>query len=92
MSRTLAGLSALAVLAACAMPPQGVGPQDLKNFDEAVASVGCTLVTEADYLPVELQTGLTLEQLQEIAAFKVAAKEAVKLENGGIKLITGACA
>ena len=51
-------LPALALTAACAMPPEGTDEQDLANFDAAVASVGCDLRTESEYLAVELQTGL----------------------------------
>lgn len=85
-------LAGLALVSACAMPPEGVTPQDLAAFDEAVASVGCELVGESDYLPVELQTGLTREQVIQTAAYRVAAEEAVHLEGGGVRLITGACA
>ncbi len=92
MIRVTAGLSTLALLGACAIPPQGVTQTDLQFFDEAVASIGCSLETEADYLPVELQTGLTRETVQKIAAFKVAADQAETLPSGGIKLTTGACA
>ncbi len=90
--RVFAPLAGIGLLTACAMPPDGVTKEDLVAFDEAVASIGCELVGESDYLPVELQTGLTREQVIETAAFRVAAEEAVKLENGGVRLITGSCA
>jgi hypothetical protein len=90
--RLVLPLAGLALVSACAMPPEGVTPQDLAAFDEAVASVGCALVGESDYLPVELQTGLTREQVIQTAAYRVAAEEAVQLESGGVRLITGACA
>ncbi|MBM2322395.1 MULTISPECIES: hypothetical protein [Marivita] len=91
-ARFFAPLAGLGLLAACAMPPEGVTPVDLVAFDEAVASIGCDLVGESDYLPVELQTGLTREQVIQTAAFRVASEQAVKLENGGVRLITGSCA
>ena len=75
--------------ATLAMPPDD--PRH-DAFDEAVASIGCDLVDETDYLPVELQTGLTREQVIEVAQFRLAAEQAVSLSNGGIRLITGACA
>ncbi|WP_338548472.1 hypothetical protein [Roseovarius phycicola] len=87
----LATSGALA-LAGCAVPPQGTTAQDVTSFEAAVASIGCVLHTEADYLPVELQTGLTREQTQSMAAYVLTAKRAVRLENGGVKLTTGACA
>ena len=90
--RVFTPLAALGLLAACVMPPEGVSQEGLVMFDEAVASVGCELVGESDYLPVELQTGLTREQVLKTAAFRVASEQAVKLENGGVRLITGACA
>ena len=85
-------LASLVAVAACALPPQGVTEADLVAFDEAVASVGCDLVDDSDYLPVELQTGLSREKVIEVAEFRVAAEQAVALSNGGIRLITGACA
>ena len=90
--RVFAPLAGIALLTACAVPPEGVTQVDLVAFDEAVASIGCDLVGESDYLPVELQTGLTREQVVQTAAFRVAAEEAVRLENGGVRLISGACA
>ena len=90
--RIIAPLAGLSLLAACAMPPEGVTPAGLVAFDEAVASIGCDLVGESDYLPVELQTGLSREQVLQTAAYRVANEEAVRLEDGGIRLITGACA
>lgn len=90
--RPLVCLAAVGLVAACALPPQGVTPQDLQNYDEAVASIGCELVVESDYLPVELQTGLTRQQVLEISQYKIAVEQAVKLESGGVKLVTGACA
>ena len=90
--RFLAPLAGLGLLAACAMPPEGVTPAGLVAFDEAVASIGCDLVGESDYLPVELQTGLSREQVLQTAAYRVANEEAVRLDDGGVRLITGACA
>ncbi|MFP7570796.1 hypothetical protein [Marivita sp. S2033] len=92
LSRSLALIPAVGLLAACEMPPQGVTPDDLANFDMAVASIGCDLVSESDYLPVELQTGLTREQVIETAQFRLATDAAVQLDNGGIRLISGPCA
>ena len=85
-------LGAAVVLAGCAMPPQGTSPQDIANYEAAVASIGCTLVTEPDYLAVGLQTGLTREQLLGMTQYQLAARRAESLPEGGIKLITGVCA
>ena len=92
MIRVLPALGALGLVAACAMPPKGVTQQDMASFDAAVASIGCELVGESDYLPVELQTGLTREQVVEMAQFRVATEAAVALDSGGVRLITGDCA
>ena len=92
MTRHLIVLASLGLLAACAIPPQGVSTQNIAEFDAAVASIGCRLVTEADYLPVELQTGLSRQQVLDIAKYKLAADQAESLESGGIVLTTGACA
>ncbi|ETX14522.1 NADH dehydrogenase [Roseivivax halodurans JCM 10272] len=85
-------LPALALTAACAMPPEGTDEQDSANYDAAVASVGCDLRTESEYLAVELQTGLTRAQLQEMSDYKVANGAAQRFENGGVRLVTGTCA
>ena len=91
-TRLLALFTALGFVAACALPPQGVTQQDLANFDLAVASIGCDLIGESDYLPVELQTGLTRQQVIDTAQFRLATDAAVQLENGGVRLVTGDCA
>ncbi len=80
------------LLSGCALPPDGVNQQNIADYEVAVASIGCRMVSEADYLPVELQTGLTREQTRAITAYQVAAERAVKLPGGGVKLTTGACA
>jgi len=85
-------MSGAVALAGCAVPREGTRAQDVTSFEAAVASIGCVLRTEADYLPVELQTGLTREQTQAMAAYVLSADRAVRLENGGVKLTTGACA
>ncbi|WP_235940212.1 MULTISPECIES: hypothetical protein [unclassified Salipiger] len=92
MIRVSAALCALGLLAACAMPPKGTDEQDLMAWDDAVTSIGCELVSESDYQPVELQSGLSRTQVQEIAAYKVKTEEAVPSETGGVRLVTGSCA
>jgi hypothetical protein len=92
MKKIAMAFAALGLTAACGVPPQNVSPDDLVAFDEAVASIGCDLVAESDYLPVELQTGLTREKVIEVAQYRVANEQAVNLSNGGVRLKTGACA
>ncbi|WP_353472595.1 hypothetical protein PVT71_00800 [Salipiger sp. H15] len=92
MIRVSAALAALGLLAACAMPPKGTDEQDLMAWDDAVTSIGCALVSEGDYQPVELQTGLTREQVQDIASYKVKTEQAVPTDTGGVRLVTGSCA
>ncbi|SMX36633.1 hypothetical protein [Maliponia aquimaris] len=91
MKKTLFALVAAMPLAGCVLP-EGVAEEDLAVFDAAVASIGCDLVDESDYLPVELQTGMPREKLISIAQYKVEQKQAVSLSNGGVRLLTGACA
>lgn len=90
MKRPLTAVALLALTAAC-IPPQGVTETDLAAFDAAVASVACTLETERQYLAVELQTGMPREKLMEVAQYRISRKEAVALESGGVRLVTGAC-
>jgi len=85
-------LPVLGLSAACAMPPQGVPTDAVTAYDAAVASIGCNMRTEQDYLPVELQTGMTREQVLAMTSYKIANKQAVKLPDGTVQLKTGACA
>lgn len=84
----LAGL----LVTGCALPPEGTTSGDVAQFQAAVATVGCQLVSEAEYLPVELQTGLSRAQTTQLAGYMVASNRAVRLSTGGIRLTTGACA
>lgn len=88
----VAALAALALMAGCALPPQGVSKEDIALYDAAAASLGCTMVTEPDYLAAGIQTGLQRQQLLDITAYKLSSGGAVRLPDGGIKLTTGACA
>ena len=80
-----------ALVAACAAPPTGVPVDAVSAYDDAVASIGCVMRSDKDYLPVEIQTGMTREQVIQMTAYKLANKQAVKLEDGSVKLTTGAC-
>ena len=92
MRKTVFAGACLGLTAACALPPQGVSRQDIAAYDTAVASVGCNLVGESDYLPVEFQTGLTRQQVLDITTYKLSSGGAARLADGGVKLTTGACA
>ncbi|WP_417523816.1 hypothetical protein [Marinovum sp.] len=86
-------LSPVLALAGCMdMPPSGTGIEDLAAYDAAVATVGCQLVTEADYGAVQFQAGLTREQTIAITEQRLARDEAVRLDSGGVRLISGSCA
>lgn len=89
-----AALAAAALLpvAACEAPPEGTTPEDIARYEAAVASIGCVLHGESDYLPVELQADLTRQQSTEITAYMLATDKAERLPEGGVKLTTGACA
>jgi len=92
MRKTVFAGACLGLTAACALPPKGVSTQDIAAYEAAVASVGCEMVTEADYIPVEFQTGLTRQQVLDITAYKLSSGGAERLPDGGVKLTTGACA
>ncbi|MGI3165880.1 hypothetical protein [Pseudooceanicola sp. 200-1SW] len=89
--RVALGAGGLA-LAACTMPPSDLPPGAAENFNDAVASVGCVLRTERDYLPVELQTGMTREQAIALAQYKIVSGEAISLPDGAVQLTVGDCA
>ena len=79
-------------LAACAMTPEGVEPEDIAEYELAAATIDCQVVTEADYQPVELQAGLTRQQTTAITSYLLSQGKAERLPGGGVKLTTGACA
>lgn len=83
--------AAFAALAGCDVPPQGTNAEDVARFQSAVASIGCKLVGESDYLPVELQAGLTRQQTTDLVSYHLATEKAVELESGGVQLTVGAC-
>lgn len=91
-SRGLGALMAIGLITACTLPPEGLSENDLARYDASVASLGCTLVTEPDYLAAGIQTGLTRQQLLDVTAYRLATDGAVRLPEGGVKLTTGACA
>ncbi|MFD1344247.1 hypothetical protein [Litorisediminicola beolgyonensis] len=78
-------------LAACETLPEGIEEEDVARYDAAVATIGCDMVSEADYLPVELQAGLNRQQVLDITAMKVERQEALRLENGGVRVVSGPC-
>ncbi len=88
---TGAGLIVVA-LAGCDIPPEGTNVQDVANYQTAVASIGCEMFGESDYLPVELQAGLTREQTRALTSYHLGSGQAVELEGGGVRLTVGACA
>lgn len=92
LRRSALAMMAIPLVAACAVPPTGVPTDANAAYDAAVASIGCNLRTERDYLPVEIQTGMTREQVLKMTEYKLATKKAVKEPDGGVKLTTGACA
>ncbi|MEM6610544.1 MAG: hypothetical protein AAF689_18445, partial [Pseudomonadota bacterium] len=81
--RSVGLLAAMIFVSGCALPPEGTTASDVAKFEAAVATVGCQIVTEAEYLPVELQTGLSREQTTKLAAYMVTTNRAVRLSTGG---------
>ncbi|MEQ8430166.1 MAG: hypothetical protein RIB69_07030 [Roseovarius sp.] len=79
-------------LAACVMTPEGVNEQMIADYTLAASTIGCELKHDSDYLPVELQAGLTRQQALDITSYMLANDKAVNLPDGGVKLTTGACA
>jgi hypothetical protein len=88
----LLAVASLLGLAGCGIPPQGVSVEQMGFYDDAVASVGCVLISERQYLPVELQAGLSREQTLAITNQKLALGQAERLEGGGVRLVSGPCA
>lgn len=62
------------------------------DYLDAVATTGCVLIDERQYKAVEFQAGLTREEAIEITQFYLAIGKAERLEEGGVKIVAGACA
>ncbi|WP_238367078.1 hypothetical protein [Mesobacterium pallidum] len=95
--KTLIALPFLA-LAACDDVPYvpGVPMQTMAEkvaaYDLAVASIGCRMIGESDYLAVEFQADLTREESVAITEAKLSSGNAERLEDGGVLVTNGACA
>jgi hypothetical protein len=86
-------LTPVAALSGCMdLPPDGTTVEDLAAYDAAVGTLGCQLVSEADYGVVEFQAGLTRAQAIAITERRLARDEAVRLADGGVRLTSGSCA
>jgi hypothetical protein len=85
-------LAAAGALAGCAVPPEGVSQDQLADYDLAVASIGCELRYDSDYAPVELQAGLSRQQVLDISKYRLANDQAVRTAEGGVRLVSGPCA
>lgn len=93
MSARLVPVAALLALSACVTPPEGATVDDVTYFEAAVATIGCTLTTDADFRTVEFQAGLTRQQVLDIAGQALATGRAERAEDGkGVRLIAGPCA
>lgn len=93
--RLVTGLAALGVLAGCMEAPVSGSrgaPLDIAAYEAAVHSIGCELVTDADYGAVEFQAGMTREDVLAITQRRLNREQAVRLDSGGVRLTTGACA
>ena len=85
------GLATL-MLAGCDVPPEGTTPEDVVRYQAAVASIGCVMYGESDYMPVELQADLTRQQALDLTSYHLATDKAVELAEGGVRLTVGLCA
>lgn len=84
--------AATAPLAACVSAPDGTSPEDVAFYEAAVASLDCTIKTEREYRTVEFQAGLTRAQAVAISGYELGAERAVRMDDGGIRLVAGPCA
>ncbi|MET4127115.1 hypothetical protein [Roseovarius sp. MBR-6] len=92
LGRLSVALAGLGLVAGCVVPPQGTTRDDLAIYEQAAQSLNCTLVTEGDFLAMEMQTGLARQQLLDITGRYLSTGGAERLPGGGVKLTTGACA
>ena len=94
MKKIVCVLLSFSFLAGCiGIPPRGITAEMRADYVTAVASIGCVMRDESDYLPVEFQAGLTREQSVQLTEYHLAKGTAVKLPgDAGVKLTTGGCA
>ncbi|MEO1399369.1 MAG: hypothetical protein AAFU56_10970, partial [Pseudomonadota bacterium] len=81
----------LSLIAGCSAPPEGTSQDTVSDFMLAASTIGCELVHDSDYAPVEFQTGITREQALEITGFLIARGDAVSLPEGGVRITSGPC-
>lgn len=95
--KTLVAVSILALTACDDVPyVPGVSMADTAEkvaaYDAAVASIGCNMVGESDYLAVEFQADLTREESVAFTEAKLSSGKAERLPDGGVRITSGACA
>jgi hypothetical protein len=78
-------------VAGCTPLPDGVTKEMMSTYDAAVASIGCDVITERHYLPLELQTGFSREQLIEMGRYRISKDAGLPIAGGGMRLYSGAC-
>ena len=91
-SKCLKSVLLVALISGCGAPPEGTSQDDNADFILAASTIGCDLVHDSDYAPVEFQAGLTREQALNIMGFLMARGDAVALPEGGVRITGGACA
>ncbi|MEM8981342.1 MAG: hypothetical protein AAGD04_17855 [Pseudomonadota bacterium] len=82
----------LSLIAGCGAPPEGTSQDNVSDFMLAASTIGCELVHDSDYAPVEFQAGITRDQALEITGFLLAQGDAVSLPDGGVRITAGPCA
>ncbi|MEO0370763.1 MAG: hypothetical protein AAF231_04825 [Pseudomonadota bacterium] len=85
-------LGLVAVLAGCAVTPEGTSQDNVADFMVAAATIGCEIKYDSDYAPIEFQAGLSKEQALEIAGYLLARGDAQSLPDGGLRVTAGPCA
>lgn len=80
------------LVAGCGAPPEGTSQDNVTDYINAAATIGCELVHDSDYAPVEFQAGLTREQALGITTFLLSKGDAQNLPEGGVRITAGACA
>lgn len=89
---------ALAALAGCdeaTLTALGGGTttaEQRADFLTAVDTTGCVMIDERQFGAVEFQADLTREQTLEIIQLYLTLGKAERLENGGVRIVTGPCA
>ncbi len=89
---TLIGLAGCDEATLSALGGGSTSAEQRADFLTAVATTGCVMIDERQFGAVEFQADLTREQSLEIIQLYLTLGKAERLDDGGVRIVTGPCA